>query len=201
LPPRSVPEVKSERMEIEPSQRPQVQQDLDKENLEEIFLELKKEAKESEIFVSILQTLMRIITNILDHPLEEKYRKLNMTGNFFKQHFIPYPSSLGLFKVLGFTEAEIDKQTYLILSLSSSAPLEKILDYLQEKQDGASFDPFKSNTFGSSGITNSDLARREGFENYYEKLAKLKAERDVTLNVNILDNHESGPRRQIDSGF
>lgn len=59
--------------------------------------------------------------------------------------------------------------------------MEKVIDFFRKKVQVASFNPFKSNSFGSSGITNSDLARKEGFENYYEKLEKLKAERDVVF--------------------
>uniref|UniRef100_A0A336M5Y8 CSON009594 protein n=1 Tax=Culicoides sonorensis TaxID=179676 RepID=A0A336M5Y8_CULSO len=71
-----------------------------------------------------VETLIRYIENIINHPDEEKYRKIRMSNRIFQEKVEHVEGALDFLRAIGFTEQTIDDEKFLIFSLDVKENLE-----------------------------------------------------------------------------
>eukprot|EP00755_Sulcionema_specki_P004595 Sspe_Gene.30433::Locus_15066_Transcript_1_1_Confidence_1.000_Length_1182::g.30433::m.30433 len=66
--------------------------------------QLKEQCADGEAFQATLATLMKLGQNPLEHPDEDKYRRVKADNNQFREKVGKYPAALEVLKLLGFAE-------------------------------------------------------------------------------------------------
>lgn len=87
-----------------------------------------------EKFESCVETLIKCLENIVNHPSEEKYKKIRMTNRMFCDKIKVCEGALELLNSAGFVEITIDDEPYLIWSEENLEPdttLESLIDALK----------------------------------------------------------------------
>lgn len=79
-----------------------------------------------------IETLTKYLENIIQHPDEEKYRKIRRTNRIFSEKIQPVEGALDFLFAAGFTEQEIDGEPFLIHSDESHSNGIEILNELLE---------------------------------------------------------------------
>lgn len=69
---------------------------------------------------SVLQTLSKIIRNVIEHPEELKFRRIRKTNSHFQRNVANYEAAMEVLTIVGFSEdVEVDEageaETYLVL--------------------------------------------------------------------------------------
>lgn len=81
-----------------------------------------------------VETLKKYVENIIQHPDEEKYRKIRMSNRIFCEKVGPVEGALDFLLGAGFVEQPIDDEQYLIYSEDNApggiAALTELLDSL-----------------------------------------------------------------------
>lgn len=67
-----------------------------------------------------IETLKKYLENIIQHPDEEKYRKIRMSNRIFADKVAPCEGALDFLLGAGFVEQTIDDETFLIHSDENS---------------------------------------------------------------------------------
>lgn len=81
-----------------------------------------------------VETLIKCLENIVNHPSEEKYKKIRMTNRMFCEKIKVCEGALELLSSAGFVEITIDDEPYLIWSEENLEPetsLESLIDALK----------------------------------------------------------------------
>ena len=68
--------------------------------LDLLFESYKKDVIGNEIYQDSLDTLGKILSNIVEHSNEEKFRKIKLSNNLFVERIRPYPSALKILKAV-----------------------------------------------------------------------------------------------------
>lgn len=81
-----------------------------------------------------VETLIKCLENIVNHPSEEKYKKIRMTNRMFCEKIKVCEGALELLHTAGFVEITIDDEPYLIWSEENVEPettLESLIEALK----------------------------------------------------------------------
>uniref|UniRef100_A0A1Q3FFG3 Putative ubiquitin regulatory protein n=1 Tax=Culex tarsalis TaxID=7177 RepID=A0A1Q3FFG3_CULTA len=81
-----------------------------------------------------VETLIKVLENIVNHPAEEKYKKIRMTNRMFCDKIKVCEGALELLHSAGFSEITLDDEPYLIWSeenLETETTLESLIDALK----------------------------------------------------------------------
>jgi len=104
------------------------------ESLSNLYSSFRSSSLSFEQQYKLLQTLSRIIDNLLSHPTTEKYRVLPLTNEAFKTKVLSVKGSLEVLKSLGFIEIEggnilmIEGENIEILNFSRSLIEQKMTE-------------------------------------------------------------------------
>lgn len=146
-----------------------------------------------------LKVLQTIITNLLAHPEEQKYRSLKKNNSKLQQSLWRYLFMEQLFIMLGF-EYDADSNSLYIpeerIDIGALIHLNDLIrDEIEDTENKPKMDPYKpgfSSTNPNFNIV--EVGEMSGYENskFQEQLDKLKSERDqlmkhhkISQNVNI----------------
>lgn len=134
------------------------------------FDDSAEDGESKDAFIECLQTLAKIVANILPDPENPKYRQLRATNPKFQQHVGRWTSALGLLKAAGF-ELENDTYKCAIVYISRFTDIQYEIGRALSKlgvepaRTPSAFNPFKSSitnagdTFGAP--RGNVLAERE----------------------------------------
>lgn len=78
-----------------------------------------------------VETLIRYVENIINHPDEEKYRKIRMSNRIFTEKVEAVAGAFDFLFAIGFTEQTIDDEKFLIFSLDVQENLEQMNTLLE----------------------------------------------------------------------
>lgn len=78
-----------------------------------------------------IETLSKYLENIIQHPDEEKYRKIRKSNRIFSERVQPCEGAIDFLLGAGFSEQDIDGEPFLIHSNESDEPNEGV-DALKE---------------------------------------------------------------------
>lgn len=78
-----------------------------------------------------VETLIRYVENIINHPDEEKYRKIRMSNRIFTEKVEPVEGAFDFLLSIGFIEQTIDDEKFLIFSLDVQENLEQMNTLLE----------------------------------------------------------------------
>lgn len=81
-----------------------------------------------------IETLTKYLENIINHPGEEKYRKIRMSNRIFAEKIKPVEGGCEFLLGAGFNEQEIDGELFLIYSSDDSSTLSELLDGLKNAE-------------------------------------------------------------------
>lgn len=81
-----------------------------------------------------IETLTKYLENIINHPDEEKYRKIRMSNRIFAEKIKPVEGGCEFLLGAGFNEQEIDGELFLIYSSDDSSSLPELLDGLKNAE-------------------------------------------------------------------
>ncbi|KAG4067661.1 hypothetical protein HA402_005433 [Bradysia odoriphaga] len=81
-----------------------------------------------------IETLTKYLENIINHPDEEKYRKIRMSNRIFAEKIKPVEGGCEFLLGAGFQEQEIDGEIFLIYSSEDSSNLAELLDGLKNAE-------------------------------------------------------------------
>ncbi|CAA7397940.1 unnamed protein product [Spirodela intermedia] len=82
--------------------------------LQKAFEALRSEAPPSEA-VSSLDTLLKIIRNVIDHPEEAKFRRLRKANPLIQRHVASYQAAMEILAVVGFCEDVVAEEAFIVL--------------------------------------------------------------------------------------
>lgn len=80
-----------------------------------------------------IETLSKYLENIIQHPDEEKYRKIRKSNRIFSEKVQPCEGAIDFLLGAGFTEQEIDSEPFLIYSNDNDETdgIEKLKELLE----------------------------------------------------------------------
>lgn len=81
-----------------------------------------------------IETLTKYLENIINHPDDEKYRKIRMSNRIFDDKIKPVEGGCEFLIGAGFQEQEIDGEMFLIFSSENSSNLPELLDGLKNAE-------------------------------------------------------------------
>lgn len=81
-----------------------------------------------------IETLTKYIQNIIQHPDEEKYRKIRQSNRIFCEKVRPCEGALDFLLAAGFIEQTIDDEAFLIYSGEGIDTLQELLESLQHSE-------------------------------------------------------------------
>lgn len=81
-----------------------------------------------------IEMLTKYLENIINHPDEEKYRKIRMSNRIFAEKIQPVEGGCEFLLGAGFQEQEIDGEIFLIYSNEDSSILPELLDGLKNAE-------------------------------------------------------------------
>jgi UBX domain-containing protein 6 len=84
-----------------------------------------------------VETLIKYLENIVNHPDEEKYRKIRMSNRIFSEKVKPVEGSLEFLTAAGFGEINLDGEEFLVWSEENDGSIENLnilLDALQSAE-------------------------------------------------------------------
>lgn len=81
-----------------------------------------------------VETLIRYVENIINHPDEEKYRKIRMSNRIFTEKVETVEGAYDFLTSVGFTEQTIDDDKFLIFGLDVTENLENMNTLLEALQ-------------------------------------------------------------------
>lgn len=81
-----------------------------------------------------IETLTKYLENIINHPDEEKYRKIRMSNRIFAEKIKPVEGGCEFLMGAGFQEQEIDGEIFLIYANEDSSNLPELLDGLRNAE-------------------------------------------------------------------
>ncbi|XP_042895062.1 UBX domain-containing protein 6 [Parasteatoda tepidariorum] len=73
-----------------------------------------------------IETLSRYLTNILDNPEEEKYRKIRLNNKVFQERIVGIEGAFEFLSAAGFSKQVIDHEEYLVFSRSHESDFENM---------------------------------------------------------------------------
>lgn len=78
-----------------------------------------------------VETIIKYLKNILDHPSEEKYQKIRLSNKIFQERVSTIEGSMEFLRAAGFKESEIEGEKYLVYNAGSGAmELDVLIDAL-----------------------------------------------------------------------
>jgi UBX domain-containing protein 6 len=84
-----------------------------------------------------VETLIKYLENIVNHPDEEKYRKIRMSNRIFSEKVKPVEGALEFLTAAGFGELNLDGEEFLVWSEENGGTIENLnilLDALQSAE-------------------------------------------------------------------
>lgn len=84
-----------------------------------------------------IDTLKKYVENIIQHPDEEKYRKIRMSNRIFGEKVQPVEGALDFLLGAGFIEQQIDDEQYLIFAddnVNGGPTLAELLEALNDSE-------------------------------------------------------------------
>lgn len=82
-----------------------------------------------------IETLKKYLENIIQHPDEEKYRKIRMSNRIFCEKVQPIEGALDFLLGAGFIEQQIDDEKYLIFADDNVAGGPTLTEFLEALND------------------------------------------------------------------
>jgi len=99
---------------------------------EKVFSQLERIMSEINNFdnsADFFKDLEMVISNITDHPNEEKYKKLKIEANLFQRSFMKYKQAINFLEFADFAKMDIDGKDYYVFTGSNDS-LTRIDGYL-----------------------------------------------------------------------
>ncbi|GFQ98824.1 UBX domain-containing protein 6 [Trichonephila clavata] len=81
-----------------------------------------------------IETLSRYLTNILDNPDEEKYRKIRLNNKVFQERIVGLEGALDFLDAAGFNKQVIDNEDYLVFSGTDFENLQMLKEALMSAE-------------------------------------------------------------------
>jgi hypothetical protein len=137
-----------------------------------------------------LSMLKKILTNILENPENEKFRKLNFNNNTLFMNLWKFHELRRLLILLNF---EVDQNSYYLKTIPEEAfsfILKRIGEEIEkaEKKIGSDFNPFQPTYRTNNPTFDINIVSKMAKEDqpdYFNELTKLKKERE-----NLIKNHK-----------
>jgi len=80
-----------------------------------------KSSNPASVYSTALSTLVKVASNIISHPTEEKYRKVKRSNAAFARRLGAIPGGPDAMTALGFTNQTIETEAYFVLEASADA--------------------------------------------------------------------------------
>ena len=93
--------------------------------------EIIYEVKIFDVYVQIMKNFHLVVSNIVNSPKEEKYKKIKAESPFLGNYIFPYTSTTNFFFFLNFKKCEIDKKLFYVF-IGELRDLTKYLDFLND---------------------------------------------------------------------
>ena len=94
----------------EPADEGQCSVDLTDEIAREIVLHLRlrlnRHGREDKEFFEILNIILKLLSNIVEHPLEEKYQKLKLNNKKIQSFIVSNSECMNLLDLIGFQQKD-----------------------------------------------------------------------------------------------
>ncbi len=87
-----------EEIKMEPKLEKKIMKIEQSDDITSLLIKLKKSISDNLTFINCLETLQKIIENILRYPFDEKYRCIRLTNKIFLEKIKPYDYAIEILK-------------------------------------------------------------------------------------------------------
>jgi hypothetical protein len=101
--------------------------------LQQHLQELNQQAgSEPGAAVAAVQTLCTLLQNLMNHPSEQKYRRLRLSNAAFMRKAGRFAAAVGMLQLVGFSEQQVDGDAVVVLRLDDPGLLWLVLSALRD---------------------------------------------------------------------
>jgi len=140
--------------------------------------------------IDTAELLHKVIINIINHPFDAKYRKINLYNRIFAEKVTPFPSAIKILEIIGFHSCIDDP----VQSASDGNDEKMYLLFGQSQQEVINTVPL---AIGRDSISKwLEKHRRSGISPYTTSLKKIQETTNEILSPTTVSQHEEPDLRQ-----